>query len=151
MYIRSYYNDNADEIYVIGERIHELRKKLGFSQELFAKKLREKVDFKIDRTLISKWENGRHHPSPEIIIAMASIFNIPVENLTGEDTLDEDLNSLNAKPFNPHITLSEGQAGFRERDLIISFRGLTQEQKDIVFKLVESMYAISEELYKKHN
>lgn len=53
-------------------RIKELRKKYGFSQEDLAEK------FDVDRVTISRWENGINDPSNDALKVLASLFNVSV-------------------------------------------------------------------------
>jgi len=59
----------------LGEKIQELRKVSGLSQEALA----EKMD--ISRQAISKWETDLSKPSTQNLIHLAAIFNVRVEQL----------------------------------------------------------------------
>lgn len=60
----------------LGERITELRKISGISQNQLAK------DMGVSRQAVSKWENGQSTPDPIKIIHLAQILDTDVEYLS---------------------------------------------------------------------
>lgn len=61
------------------EKLQELRKQRGLTQEELAKKLY------ISRTAVSKWESGRGYPSIESLKAIAGFFSVTVDVLISTD------------------------------------------------------------------
>ena len=59
-------------------RLYELRKQHGYSQDELADKLN------VSRQAISKWENGSSDPSATNLMALADVFNIKVEDMLKE-------------------------------------------------------------------
>ena len=57
------------------EKLQELRKQKGLTQEELAEKLY------VSRTAISKWESGRGYPNIESLKAIAKFFSVTVEEL----------------------------------------------------------------------
>ena len=57
------------------EKLQELRKKKGITQEELASSLY------VSRTAVSKWESGRGYPSIESLRAIASFFSVTVDEL----------------------------------------------------------------------
>ena len=57
----------------IGERIKEIRKESGLSQQMFGKVLA------VSQDTVSLWENGRSLPTAEFLIAMAQSFGVSVD------------------------------------------------------------------------
>lgn len=57
------------------EKLQELRKQKGLTQEELAKELY------VSRTAISKWESGRGYPSIESLKMIASFFSVTVDQL----------------------------------------------------------------------
>ena len=57
----------------IGERIKEIRKENGLSQQAFGKVLA------VSQDTVSLWENGKSLPTAEFLIAMAQTFHISVD------------------------------------------------------------------------
>jgi transcriptional regulator with XRE-family HTH domain len=78
------------------EKIQELRKQKGLTQEELAEKLY------VSRTAISKWESGRGYPNIESLKAIAKFFSVTVDELlsSGEVlTLAEEDNKRKEKHF----------------------------------------------------
>lgn len=64
----------------LGKQIYELRKKANLSQEQLA----EKVG--VSRQTISKWELGETAPDIKQAQLLSQIFNVSLDELTGNDT-----------------------------------------------------------------
>lgn len=71
---------------VLSEKIKELRKARGLSQEEMAERLH------VSRQTISKWEKGLSAPNADYLILLADLFEISVSELLGtsEDKQDTD-------------------------------------------------------------
>lgn len=69
---------------VSGERIRQLRKEAGLTQEALGKKLG------VIKQTVSSWENGVSEPNSEILSNMASIFDIPIGYLYGDTSTGID-------------------------------------------------------------
>lgn len=86
----------------VAERLRELRKNAGLSQEQLADILSEALpDLKtpITKTSISLWENGRQTPRLDKLEAYHSVFDCTMDYLTGKSTNkylteEQDKNSL---------------------------------------------------------
>ena len=63
----------------LGEKILELRKKNGLSQEQLGEKL------EVTRQTISNWELGETSPNPEQLVFLSKIFNISIDDLLNND------------------------------------------------------------------
>ena len=63
------------------EKLQELRKKKGLTQEELAKELY------VSRTAISKWESGRGYPSIDSLKAIAAFFSVTVDELLSADEI----------------------------------------------------------------
>ncbi len=63
---------------ILADKIIDLRKKNGWSQEELAEKLG------VSRQAVSKWENGTSDPSTSNLCALAKLYGIPVEELLHE-------------------------------------------------------------------
>ena len=64
------------------EKLYELRKKEGFSQE----ELAEKVN--VSRQSVSKWESGQSTPEMDKLILLSNIFNISIDELVGKESIN---------------------------------------------------------------
>ena len=63
------------------EKLQELRKRKGLTQEELAEKLY------VSRTAISKWESGRGYPNIESLKAIAKFFSVTVDELLSTDEI----------------------------------------------------------------
>ncbi|HHT55262.1 MAG TPA: helix-turn-helix transcriptional regulator [Acholeplasma sp.] len=66
----------------IGERIYNLRKEKGLSQEQLANKL------DVSRQSISKWELGESNPELVNIVELAKVFDVSTDYLLQNKTND---------------------------------------------------------------
>ena len=74
---------------MLGQRIHELRQAMGWSQVELARRL------SLSKQTISNWENDNIQPSIEILIRLARVFNVTTDYLLGlEDILRLDISGL---------------------------------------------------------
>lgn len=88
------------------EKLQELRKQNGLTQEALAQKLY------VSRAAVSKWESGRGCPSIDSLKAIAALYGITVDRLLSGDAL---------------LTLAETErkeTGARLRDLVFSLMDL---------------------------
>ena len=60
--------------------IQKKRKLAGLTQQALAEKLKEK-GFNIDRSTVAKWETDKAYPRIEKLLALAEIFDCPVNEL----------------------------------------------------------------------
>lgn len=63
------------------EKLQELRKKKGLTQEELAAALY------VSRTAVSKWESGRGYPNIDSLKAIAAFFSVTVDELLSSDQL----------------------------------------------------------------
>ena len=63
------------------EKLQELRKQKGFTQEELAEKLY------VSRAAISKWESGRGYPNIDSLKAIARFFSVTVDELLSSDEI----------------------------------------------------------------
>lgn len=64
---------------VLGEKIRQLRKQKGYSQEQLARKL------SITQGAVSQWEKNITTPAADQLKSLAEIFEITVDNLLSDD------------------------------------------------------------------
>ena len=63
------------------EKLHELRKSKGLTQEELAEALF------VSRTAISKWESGRGYPSIDSLKEISSFFSVTIDELLSGEKL----------------------------------------------------------------
>ncbi len=85
-------------------KLYELRKKKGFSQEELANRLN------VSRQTVSKWEVGESSPDMEKLVAISELFEISLDELVLNKTTQE-------KEASEHIVKSEMYSDFKEHVL----------------------------------
>lgn len=66
-------------MYMVGERIYELRKRKGLSQEDLASELG------VSRQTISNWESGQTAPDLKQATKLAEVFDVSLDELSGKE------------------------------------------------------------------
>lgn len=82
---------------ILGEKIAQLRRKNGWSQEELADKM------EVSRQAVSKWESGQTMPDLERILRLSSLFGVTIDYLLKDGTEPETLRPETEE--DPHIRL----------------------------------------------
>lgn len=90
--------------YSLGGKLKSLRIKRGLSQEELADKLNETFGSTINKSMISKWENGLGEPSLENARLLALFFNITLDELLG---INRDRQTIATNHDNEELTEEE--------------------------------------------
>lgn len=72
---------------MLGEKLKSLRTIRKLTMEQLSDKLNSKYNTRINKSMISKWENGVGEPSLENIRALASFFDVTLDYLLGIDNV----------------------------------------------------------------
>lgn len=67
----------------LGDRIRDLRKKAGYTQNEFIKILKEQYNLKADRVMLSKWECSKQSPHIETLKCIANALGVSLDYLNG--------------------------------------------------------------------
>ena len=70
--------------YRIGERIKELRKKNGWTQEQVADKIG------VTKSVVSFYERNNRTPSPEMLVKFAQLYEVSADYLLGIEEVDDN-------------------------------------------------------------
>lgn len=70
---------------MLGEKIYDLRKKNGMSQETLAEKLN------VARQTISNWETGETSPNPDQLKLLSEVFNVSIDELLDNTAFTNDM------------------------------------------------------------
>lgn len=106
------------------EKLFELRKEKGYSQEELADKLN------VARQTISKWENGTTTPDFDNLIEISKLFEISIDDLVGNNFVKESLKK------------EESDIEIDNQDIIKvekSFKGKITKYKKILLRLLISV------------
>ena len=114
---------------MLGEKIHQLRKAKGLSQEQLASQLT------ISRQAISKWELGEAMPDTDNIVQLSKLFGVSTDYL-----LDDDI-KISSEPISAHTTkpLPGEQSNTGNNDAVENTQAEPQKQPliwDITFAIV---------------
>ncbi len=66
---------------MLGQRVYEMRRGLGWSQVELAKRLG------VAKQTVSNWENDNIQPSVEMLIALSRLFGVSTDYLLGLDQI----------------------------------------------------------------
>lgn len=86
---------------MINDNIKRYRKEKGYSQEEMAVKLH------VVRQTVSKWENGRSVPDAEVLIRMAEVLDVSVNDLLGIEIERDDVKDLTSELARVNEVLAE--------------------------------------------
>jgi transcriptional regulator with XRE-family HTH domain len=98
-----------------GVKLRQLRETADMTQEVLAKKLN------VAKQTISQYENGKREPKTEVIMEMANIFGVSVDDLLGNTSFKK----------NPKIVLYGGDGK------LVDISMLSQEDQDFIMRLAE--------------
>ncbi|MDE6388188.1 MAG: helix-turn-helix domain-containing protein [Lachnospiraceae bacterium] len=98
----------------LSNKIYEMRKAQGLSQEQLAEKLG------VSRQSVSKWESGEAIPELERLVTMSKIFNVTTDYLLKESDVDELTIRTEMLERQQQMLLSETEKAERKRYRILS-------------------------------
>lgn len=83
-----------------GDRLKELRKPTGhpennMSMDELCKKLSTRFNLKINKSMMSRWENGTAVPDNKHIVAYAKFFDVDMNYLIGLTDIKRKLSDIN--------------------------------------------------------
>lgn len=92
----------------LGDRLYSLRKSNSLTQEAFASALNERYDLKINKSMVSKWENNIDTPSLNSAKYIAIFFDVSLDYLLGVSDNDSAVVADASTPADPlHLTEQE--------------------------------------------
>ena len=121
---------------IIGKRLKELRKPLnntGISMDELCNIFKEKYNLNINKSMISRWENGTAIPDNKHIVAYAKYFDIDMNYLIGLTNVPRKISEIiidkNLKLDKDFSDIYEGLKNISDKKLSLI--------KKIIFKLIE--------------
>ena len=95
------------------EKLFELRRKAGLSQEQLA----EKLD--VSRQAVSKWESGKAIPESETLIAICKLFDISLDSLVmGREEPEKQEKSADANAASAESATAPQKSGDNRKWLV---------------------------------
>lgn len=95
----------GDDVMILADKIMELRKKNGWSQEELAEKIG------VSRQSISKWESAQSVPDLNKILLLSKVFEVSTDYLLKDEIgEDECTNEIAEQSFQPKYHISMEQA-----------------------------------------
>ena len=94
----------GDKTMILAEKIVNLRKRMGWSQE----ELSEQLD--VSRQSVSKWESAQSIPDMDKIVKMSTVFGVTTDYLLKDELGDEELGQPTVQTSEPglrKVTLEE--------------------------------------------
>ena len=113
-------------IYALGQRINQIRKKRGYSQIMLADKVH------ISATFLSYIENGSKAMSMDTFVEIANMLNT-----TADDLLKDSLNNTTIISNNALTELMSDCSTFEERvliDVLISIKQSLRDNRSMIGK-----------------
>ena len=128
-----------------GEKIKELRKKRGFSQAELAEKIG------VTQKTICNYENGTRFPKGQKIInGFADIFDVSIDYLLDDTSIDEIENNIDIEYKDEFISSAKENFGYKGKKeaenllektaAIFSGGSLSDEDKDAFFQSITELY-----------
>ena len=95
----------------LAEKLYELRKKNGLSQEQLAEQLG------VSRQAVSKWESGQSVPESDKMISISNYFHVSLDYLMKEE-------STNSETFDIEVPSGKKGSGRKTPGLIVCIGGI---------------------------
>ena len=121
---------------IIGKRLKELRKPLnntGISMDELCNIFKEKYNLNVNKSMISRWENGTAIPDNKHIVAYAKYFDIDMNYLIGLTNVPRKISEIiidkNIKLDKDFSDIYECLKNIPDKKLFLI--------KKIIFKLIE--------------
>ena len=126
-----------------GERLKDLRIQRNYSMDKFIELFNEKYFTKMNKSTLSRYENGIQDPIYTVVVNIADFFGVSVDYLTGR----------NSDNFVTFPVIGDVAAGYNhianeEMELLNIFRQLTAEGKEKIKIYAEDISEL--ENYRSH-
>ena len=73
---------------MFGKRLKELRERNKFSMDKVIELYNERFNGKMNKSTLSRYENGLQEPIYTVVVNLAELFNVSVDYLSGNDNID---------------------------------------------------------------
>lgn len=115
---------------ILGDKLYELRKFRELTLDELSDKLNNLSDYKVSRSAISRWENGKTEPSATAISLYAKLFSVDINNLLNVDKRGDIMTTgQNIKKYRLQRKMTLEQLS---KEIGVSFQALSKYENDIV-------------------
>lgn len=80
---------------MFGQRLKELRTQKGYSMDKLVELYNSKYDAKMNKSTLSRYENGLQEPIYTVVVNLADFFNVTIDYLSGGQ--DDDVGMIRHK------------------------------------------------------
>ncbi|MBE7053428.1 MAG: helix-turn-helix domain-containing protein [Ruminococcaceae bacterium] len=88
---------------MFGKRLKELRERNKFSMDKVIELYNERFNGKMNKSTLSRYENGLQEPIYTVVVNLAELFNVSVDYLSGNDNIDifkfDNISPIKTKKF----------------------------------------------------
>lgn len=113
-----------------GDKLYALRKSRELTLDELSEKLNNLSDYKVSRSAISRWENGKTEPSATAISLYAKLFSVDMNNLLNVDKRGDIMTTgQNIKKYRLQRKMTLEQLS---KEIGVSFQALSKYENDIV-------------------
>ncbi|MDD4422525.1 MAG: LexA family transcriptional regulator [Eubacteriales bacterium] len=99
-------------------RLYALRKESGYTQEELCERLFTKYEYKTNKGVISKYENGKHEPNLYFVDIVSDLFGVSIDYLSGKSDEKYALEGIdNCRPIPILGTIAAGFPIFAQENV----------------------------------
>ena len=118
---------------MFGRRLKELRTQKGFSMDKLIELYNSKYDAKMNKSTLSRYENGLQEPIYTVVVNLADFFNVTIDYLSGGQADDVEAQFIRHKK---NDTITDIILQLRSDDELLNMTAelckLTPEQRTAV-------------------
>ena len=124
---------------MFGRRLKELRTQKGFSMDKLIELYNSKYDAKMNKSTLSRYENGLQEPIYTVVVNLADFFNVTIDYLSGGQDDDVEAQFIRHKK-NDTITdiILQLRTDSELLDMVQNISALSAEQRSAVQTLLSA-------------
>ena len=124
---------------MFGRRLKELRTQKGFSMDKLIELYNSKYDAKMNKSTLSRYENGLQEPIYTVVVNLANFFNVTIDYLSGGQDDDAEAQFIRHKK-NDTITdiILQLRTDSELLDMVQNISALSAEQRSAVQTLLSA-------------
>lgn len=111
-------------------RLKELRERNGYSMDKLAEIYNNKFNGKMNKSTLSRYENGLQEPMYTVVVNLSELFNVSVDYMTCSSTQEE------SKPDSAEL---ENDVIIYNRNGKIVKRKMSKEKMDMLASMIDAI------------